>query len=458
MKNNISVSCFLRNIFPGLAILLLAGTAQAATITRIVLDSGGTIALYNASVAVGPDGNYHIVAQGADAVDQTNKATREIYYLRVNPSGTILTPRTKVNTPDATIDGRPKIAVTAGNKAVITYAGQGKALRAVLINPALAPASIIEVAQASIGATTSSGHHNLAIDGNGKAHVIRATGSGLFHIRFNTATLVPDVAEHAITTGSYRQGDPGFAIDSNNRLHVVYQACDVNAQCPAAYAMFDDTGTVRIAPTALFERTGVFAHAAHISLMVESPTAVHVVYGDKRNTSTFGNWSDYKTGGTAFYVKLNPSLDDQNGNAASLAAIRVGTDKTVGNHWYGSAFLSGGTIHFVSGTDQSGTGDLLHRTINPGSGLVSGAAIATAQIGGYALKRQVRGVGSAVVWAEDVYSPTLTGVTTQLVMAKTANLPRLSSGGGGGALGSGLLMVLGVAGLLRSRRRPGIAA
>ena len=45
MKNNISVSCFLRNIFPGLAILLLAGTAQAATITRIVLDSGGTIAL-----------------------------------------------------------------------------------------------------------------------------------------------------------------------------------------------------------------------------------------------------------------------------------------------------------------------------------------------------------------------------------------------------------------------------
>lgn len=402
------------------AAAVLAGTAQAGTLTRTVLDDGATVSLYNPSVALGADGTLHVVAQGRDAATLTDTSV-EIYYLSYSSGGTVRA-ATQINTADATEEGRAKLALTADGKVVVTWAGNNESMKAVLLDPAAAPASLIEIAETVIGANTGGGHHALAIDGNGMAHVVRTNNTNMLHIRFDPATLVANVAEHAIGTTSSptRQVDPGLGIDSNDRLHIVYSAGDIDGQGPAAYMMADDAGTILISPTALFERAGVYAHAAHISLVVESPSLVHVVYGDKRNTTAFNNWSVYKSGGTAFYARLNPSLDDQSGDAATLASILVGTETTIGGFWYGQAFLSGGTLHFLTGSGTSGGGDLLHVALNPGTGAAGEPRNFTAQNGGHSIgKKFVRGAGNHVVWAEEIYSPTLTGATTQLVRAAT---------------------------------------
>jgi hypothetical protein len=414
MKNNFPF----RHALLLLGALGLAGPAQAATLTRTILDDGSTVSLYNPSVALGSDGTLHVVAQGRDPATFSS-ASVEIYYLSYGPGGTVRA-ATQINAADADNEGRAKLALTADGKVVVTWAGNTQSMKAVLLNPAADPADLIEVAETVIGANNISGHHALAIDGNGKAHVVRTTGSAMLHIRFDPATLVADVPEHAIgsATGSTRQVDAGLGIDANDRLHIVYSASDVDSEGPAAYMMTDDTGTILIAPTALFERAGAYAHAAHFSLVVDSPNLVHVVYGDKRNTVAFNNWSDFKSGGTAFYARLNPSLDDQSGDAATLATIRVGADTTIGGYWYGQAFLSSGMLHFLTGTGTGGTGDLVHVALNPGTGAAGEPRTFTAQNGGHSIgKRFVRGAGSHVVWAEEIYSPTLTGATTQIVRA-----------------------------------------
>jgi hypothetical protein len=427
--------------------LLAGGAVHAATVNRTILDSGASLALFNPDVAVAADGTLHVCAQGRPSVSVNDQATTDIYYLSYD-DGTVRA-ATKVNAVDAIKDGRCQIAVNALGKVVITWAGNGESMKAVLLDPAATPASLIEVAETVVGANTGGGHHALAIDGNGKAHVVRANTTNMLHVRFLTTTLVADVAEHAIgtTSSSNRQVDPGFGIDSNNRLHILYSANDIDSQGPAAYMMLDDAGVIRIAPTALFDRAGAYAHGTHLSLMVQSPTRIHVVYGDKRDTTTFDNWSEYHTGGTAFYSKLNPSLDDQSGDAATLATILVGDESRIGGFWYGQAFLKSGTVHFLSPTSMEG-GDLVHVSVG-GSGSPSGARLYTAQVGGLSQSKwYVRGAGNHVVWSETVYSPTLLGITTQLVRAPTSAFG--GGGGGGGGMPLGTLAVL--AGLALARR------
>jgi hypothetical protein len=185
--------------------------------------------------------------------------------------------------------------------------------------------------------------------------------------------------------------------------------------------------------------------------MVESPTRVHVVFGDKRDTTSFDNWAEYHTGGSAFYTKLNPSLDDQSGDAATLATIRVGDESRIGGFWYGQAFLRGGTVHFLSSVSMEG-GDLVHVGIGAGSGNPGEPRIFTAQNGSLSQSKwYVRGAGNHVVWAETIYSPTLVGITTQLVRASASSFG--GGGGGGGGMPLGTLAVLAGLALARMSRR-----
>jgi hypothetical protein len=177
-----------------------------------------------------------------------------------------------------------------------------------------------------------------------------------------------------------------------------------------------------------------------------------VVYGDKRNTLPFNNWNEYKSGGTAFYTRLDPSADDQSGDAADLAAITVGTEDVIGGYWYGQAFRKGSTVHFLTGAGMSGSGNLVHVDIKGGA--VGSPRVIEANNGGYSIgKRYIYGAGNHVVWAEEIYSPTLTGFTTQLVRASTSAVAGGGGGGGGGGLPVGTLAVLAGLALLRRSAR-----
>jgi hypothetical protein len=84
-QNSLLFRCFLGI----LATLAWAGSASAAPIARTVLNDGSTVALSNPRIAVGPNGNIHIVAQGWDATAPGDNATDEIYYLLVTSAGVV---------------------------------------------------------------------------------------------------------------------------------------------------------------------------------------------------------------------------------------------------------------------------------------------------------------------------------------------------------------------------------
>ena len=434
---------------------LWGGLAQAAVeVSRDILDDGNTVQLFNPAVAVDSQGNYHIAAQGNTPGSTDNNSTTEIYYLRVSPAGAVLTPRVRVNTADASGEGRARIVTTSNNKAVVVWRGTStEATRAALINPALAPASVVEIGETTVGVSTSShGHMAVAIDSADKVHVVvaRANGTDMTHVRFTAATLVPDVVEHAIKAGMrtyYRQPEIGLAIDGDDALHLLFNSN--NFDKGVAYVMLNNSGGVLIDETALFDRAGVYAPSAHASIMVGGNGDVHAVWGDKRDTLEHDSVCNRcELGGSTFYMRLRPSDDDQSGDAAVLANIRVGDEVRVGNVWYPKAFMdSGGGVHVIAGGALHGNGDFSHFSVSGGG---ASERRIQAQLSTPSLSKPYAvGAGKRVVWAESVYSPTLTGATNQLVMASASSLGG-GGGGGGGSPAPVLLLILGAALLARA--------
>lgn len=450
-KNHLVLACL---------VILFSGAAQAATVGRTILNSGATLALYNPVAATDAQGNIHLALQGMDATAPST-GVEDIYYMMLSGGGTVLIGASKINTDANGSHGRPRIAVTSDNKVVIVWAGGGKAVTIAEIDPALdtskdggalAPAAIVRAATA-VGTNTSSGHYAMVLDHNNIAHIVMNRSSTLYYIGVNPATAVvvnPEVSL-AQSVGS-RRVDPGLGVDSANKLHVVFASSTLNGDAPAAYMMLSNTGTVLIAPTALYDATVLHPHAAHFSLFLDSGDIVHVVYGDKRNTLDADNWcnTDCSQGGTMVYTRLDPSNDPQDGTASDMATLRVGEEAELNNNWYTRAFLRGSTLHLFGGSHSGG--DILYSSIGLGGSKASGTRLIDANVAtpGWSRKYVAMG-GSKVFWGEAVFSPTLVGGTTQLVMASLGSFD--GGGGGGGAPSPILLAVFGLAGLARALRK-----
>jgi hypothetical protein len=450
MKKLAAVTC--------LTILAVAGSAHAATFSRDILNTGGTVSLFAPDATVTPDGKIHVVAQGTLVASNQNASAREIYYMLYNSNGTELIGPTIINTPGPSRKGRPQIAALSDNRVVVTVTGgNGQSLPVyyMVVDPTgdaqdggpATPANILDTTQTNVGVSTGTGHHAMAVDSAGIAHVIKGDNNGNMHIAFNPATGAIVTPEHTIAGNMVRR-DPGFAIDSQDNLHVVFQQ-DVG-DGPAVYMMLDNAGAVLIDQTVLYDGgAAIGPHASHFSLMVDGSDNVHIVYGDKRNTIDAGNW-DNSSAGTMFYVRLDPSADDQSGDAADLANIQIGDQVSLGNFWYGRAFRHGGKIHMFAG-GHHGRGNIFYRSADGNS--AGTPKIYTASLGGQSWsKHYPTQAGSKLIFAEEIFSPTLVGGTTQLVMT---SFSQFGGGGGGGAPGLPLLLVFGLAGLARLRRSHG---
>ena len=433
MKNNEVpfVRGFL-NVMAAAAAFVFAGAAPAATVTRVVLNDGGSIALYNPAVAVDTAGNLHIAAVGTDSA-VLDKDLNELYYIRVSPSGTILTPLTQVNDADTSAEGRPRIVATSGNKAVIVWRSySSEAVRAALINPALAPASVVEIGETAVGTVTSNvGHMAAAIDSSDRVHVIvNHGGTNMTHMRFAAADLdstdvTNGVAEHDIGRGVYQTyRELGLAADPSGNLHIAYQ--DSSDSAPA-YMMLDNDGAVLIDETLLFERDGANPEGSHSSIAADA-SGVYIVYADRRENIYYQISDGSYQGGTTFFSRIDPSLAAQDGSAGDIDVLRVGSEVRLGGFWYSKSFLgSDGRIHVLAGVGQKGNGDLAYASVSR-SGDSPKSTLITASNGGLQFYRHFPvGAGSAAVWAETVYSPTLTGLTMQLVMASVSALEAAAS-------------------------------
>ena len=453
MKKNVSLLQF--------AIVAMSlgvvGSAGAANLSRDMLNDGSVVSLFSPDAAVTPDGKIHVVAQGTLVADNQDASSRQIYYMLYSANGTELIGPTIINTGAVSRKGRPQIAALSDNRAVVTVTGgngQGIAMYYMLVDPsgdaqnggAAVPGDILDVTQTTIGVSTGTGHHALAVDSADIAHVIKGDNSGNMHIAFNPATSAIVRAEHSIGGNNVRR-DPGLAIDSEDNLHVAFQGEDISSDGPAVYMMLDNNGDTLIDQTQLYDGGANFPHSAHFTVMVDGSDHVHVVYGDKRNSIDAGNW-DNASAGTMFHVELNPALDDQSGDAADLATIRVGDENNLGNFWYARAFLRGSTIHMLA-TGHHGRGALIHRSVST-SGNVGSVKVYETNLGGQNWSKHYPSqAGSKVVFSEEAFSPTLVGGTTRLMMA---SLGSFGGGGGGGSPGLPLLALFGLAALIRSRR------
>lgn len=107
--------------------------------------------------------------------------------------------------------------------------------------------------------------------------------------------------------------NPAVAVDAQGNLHVVFLA-DLFGQEQVFYRMLGPNGAVKIDST----RLTATLSPEQPAIALDGAGQVHIVWSDRR----FGN-------AHVFYRVLDPSLDDQNGNAANEGAITVVADRRV---------------------------------------------------------------------------------------------------------------------------------
>lgn len=435
--------------------LLVAGVAHAATVSRDILDDGSTVALYNPSAAVDSDGNIHIVASGMDAAAPST-GSEDVYYMLVRPSGAVLIEASPLTTDGPDNHGRPRVAINGADQAVVTFAGGSRAVTRILVDPSLdttldggplAPAAIV-VAPTVVGTDTNRGHHDMAVDSAGIAHVVMNRSSNIFYIAFDPVTGAVFNVETDIGNSASNRTTPAVAIDSEDNVHIVASACDAGADCPPAYKMLDNEGATVIDWLQLYDASALGPHGSHHSIAVDGNDRLHIVYGDKRNTIDNSDWCNggCGLGGTVIYTELDPSLDL---TATAIADIRVGEEVEITNQWYPRAFRDGSRMR-VYASSKAG-GNIVHSSIGLGGSSASTPRLIEANLQHVGWSQPyVASTGNRVIWSEGVFVPTPAGATHQLVMASSSAFG--GGGGGGGSPGLPLLLVFALAGVTRLMR------
>jgi hypothetical protein len=423
--------------------LVVAGPATAAkSIDRFIVDDGMTNAYRNPSAAVDSDGNIHIVAQGQA---NTLPANDDIYYFRISRNGAVRNGPILVSTVNHD-NGRAHVAALPDGKAIVGWRQADKALKAAVIDPAAA-AGVGAISVPEVTIMASANHFDMVVAGT-SVHFLSNASSVVRHARFTAATLVSEVADHAVALASDWQDTKVTADDAGN-LHMIARAGSDDAPY---YAMLNNAGVPQIGITYLYDNgTGEGSRGNHFGIAMDDDL-VEIVYADKRNNFDGTDCCYDGAAGTVFRVRIDPTNHTGGvGAAGDIEELRVGDELEVANTWYHQAFKgSDGNWHVVNGTGAHGTGDIVYHRV---SGNSVSSAIASANNQGYHYYRKyVTGAGNMVVWTEGVFVPTLSGATNRLVAAKTSQFVG-GGGGGGGAPGPLMLLMLGLAALVRARMR-----
>ncbi|HUR41167.1 MAG TPA: JDVT-CTERM domain-containing protein [Verrucomicrobiae bacterium] len=414
-----------------IAALAWSAAGQAATVSRYVIDDGSTFAYRNPQVAMDASGNLHVVAQG-----RTNDfvaAGDDIFYFRLSPSGAVSTPKLGITTSGTVHDnGRAHVVTTSTGLAVVAWREHSpKVVKAVLVDPAAnAGAGGITAGPVTImdASVNSPSHFDVAITGT-DVHFVMTGSNNLWHARFSATDLSSEVAAHTVTGISAYWQDVKLAADSNGDLHVAGRTSSVTDPW---YAKLDTAGVVQIGQTVLHEdptSPGQGTVGNHLGVAVNGSN-VMVLFGDKRNTYDFNCQGCYGgQGGGAYLVTLNPAAHTGGvGAIGDINELRVGSEILIANNWYVQGFRgTDGDYRIMSGSGSQGSGDISYHKV---SGSTVSSAHVSANNDAYQYYRKyIVGAGNMIAWAEGVYVPTITGVSTQLVAASTAAFDAAASSG-----------------------------
>jgi len=467
-------------VLAALGALFVGAPAAAEELAATTLNDGVTVGFGRPDAAVDSNGNIHIVATGSlNPNPASSDSSRDIYYMMVDPDGTVLIDATKLTTASGRYSG-PQIVMTSDNMASVTYKRSGAALMTVLVNPALDnqngdaadPVAVTVLSETTVGSSTSTGHHATVIDIDGTTvHAVWPDDSNLNYLSFTAATGASVTGETPVAETGRRGITPAIDVDSDGNVHVLFQANDDSLGFdPVAYTMINgDDGSVMIGRAFLLDEVGIPQHGSHLSLEVDASDKVHLIYGDKRETVDRNSFCwQCQNGGDMYYTRLNPARHAQDGGFGSIAQLREGSETHLGGHWYSKAFRSpNGTFRMYStaGGDDSNSHNMIYTSFNPSSG---GASVARAKLATTSVlsthwsKHYVTSVADRVIWVAGGYNVPLATVSFPLVMAPVETFTALktlapSSGNSGGSASGAMpvpaLLLLGLAGIAAVLRR-----
>ena len=276
--------------------------------------------------AIDSQGNIHVVWTDSPYENP------EIYYTMLNSGGGTLIDYTRL-TSDSASSKRPDIAIDSQDRVHVIWHDKRLSYVAEIFHTLLDPSlhsqdgssaedTDIVVSNDQLVSTDDSvmSHYpQLAVDSQDRAHVIwhdKDVGVGELHhaVLDGSGTIV--LADHIIySSGVYQWWEvlPNLTIDGNNNLHIVWN--DLLNNLEVFYTMVDGTsGATLIAPTVLTEDDN--DASTYASIGVDANDRLTVVFSDERL---------YESGGETevFMLRIDPGLDDQDGDKANSAGITV---------------------------------------------------------------------------------------------------------------------------------------
>ncbi|MCC1495339.1 hypothetical protein [Alcanivorax sp. 1008] len=307
------------------------------------------------------DGNYHIVYRmgDADGLIESGMTGSNVGYMMVSKSGTVLIDEVKLTADRTNNINTADVEVTSDDKVIVSFSFRGSNMQLIKLDPSAAPqdgtapalATIEDVAEVTLSEDFD--HPFIELDSSDNVYIWSHNGT----FAKTDSSLVEQIAPMSPfpDVNKNGHGTNPIALDSDGNVHVVFQDCNSTTGnlCTVSYGMLDGTdGSVLIDVTNVITTNlttdqgaetdvGDAPHAAHYSIMADSKDRMAVVWADKRNAPFSDVYcTKCQSGGTLMYAKLDPSLDDQDGSAADMAAIKIVGDSELGPFKYAQAFMA----------------------------------------------------------------------------------------------------------------------
>ena len=415
-------------------------------------------------------GNYHIVYRIGTSGEALRDTDANLGYMMVSGNGTVLIDEVKlttdaasdsVTTADIEVGSDDKVYVSWGFRDNRNLNGQAGNLNLIKLDPSLAaqdgtsPAlgDITDVAEVNIGLGFK--HPFIELDDADNVYVWSHDGQ---FAKYDSALdeLVAPMEPFLGVNENGHSTNP-IAVDSDGNVHVVFQDCDSNL-CTVSYGMLDGTdGSVLIDQTNVITSVlstdqgsevdvGDAPHAVHYNILADSRDRMALVWADKRNAPVWDSYCEVcASGGTLFYAKIDPSLDDQDGSAADMTVIKTVDDVELGPYKYAQAFMArNDSVQVFHGM----RGGMSHIAVSS-SGKASSSKVLTSNAVSFTNWNKAYPAAMAddgrLFWPRVEASDD--GAGGKIVMGKVS----VGGGGGGGSTAPALLLLVMGAAALRRR-------
>src|SRR3989344_1211913 len=351
--------------------------------TRFFLESPGELLLGETSHRIvypnGPTADQPVVA--VDKAGNLNvvwaddrAGNDELFYKMLSSNGSVLITDTQLTTapsnsvrPDIAVDANGSVHIVWHDRrfgnAQVFYKQINPGLDDKNSNPAnLAAITVVNDTHISNNSRNETGgkdeHPVIALDKNGNIHVAWERNGdesiGYAKLSGNGSFLLPDTRV-SNKFRSLSRPSVTIATDAIGNVHIAWNDDSITCADEGYYLMLNgSTGSILINTTLL--NPDDCEQSKRQVILVDEQDKVHVVFQDRRGMNT-----------EIYYAKLDPYLDDLNGDAASKAAITLIDDMPLtpddgikSNH--PDTAIVNGLLHIAYFDEATGT-DQLHFTV-----------------------------------------------------------------------------------------------